>query len=217
MAVARQNPLTPQDAPVLAPLRESHEASQLEAELKALFMAMFEQFVRPAQAMTSASGMPHLGPMGLVERAVKSEGLGLMRKGDEQAMRYVFRAWRARNPKRGLHMLRLYLQLFWPNSWTMDQMWAPNSATYPASLSKTDGGAHYLTSRVNVEISSSTTDGSDVANVAPSMRSVLPARIVLNVAIAANTGVFMGAIPVMHRGSYVQAFKIGRASCRERV
>ena len=202
----RDNPITTQDVPALAPLRASHEATQLEAELKALFMALFEQFVRPAHTGTSMAGMPHIGPMPLVERAVKSEGLGLLRKGDEEAMRYMFRAWRARNPKRGLHLLRLYLQLFWPNNWTMYQMWSEVGTPYPTQLTIGDEGNHFLTSRIRVEISGSTTDGSDVSNVAPAMRSVLPARLLLNVAISTNTSVQLGMLPYFQPGLNVQHF-----------
>lgn len=197
MVEHRANPLTPQDDPALAPLVNSHEADEIEAELKALFISLYETYIRPVEREINTLGTPHLGPMSQVERATKAEGLALVRRSasDDDVMRYVFRAWKARNPKRGLHMLRAYLQMLWPNSWTAYQMWQDKTAPYPTALSTTDGGHHYLTSRVHVTVSSASSDGSDVAIVAPALRSVLPARMLLELTVAEilGSGLGMGA------------------------
>lgn len=196
--------------PNMQPLRNSHEADTLESELKALFIDLLGQYVRPGERLTNTVGVPHIGGFSQVERAVSAEGLALQRRGDEAAMRYVFRSWRARNPKRGLHMLRTYLQLLWPNSWEMHQQWQKNGEPYTSELSDTDEGDHFLTSRVNVFVHTATTDGSDVASVAPSLRSVVPARIVLNVQVITrnqiDAGVCMaGAGALFHKftGAFV--------------
>jgi hypothetical protein len=197
MADHRANPLTPQDDPALAPLVNSHEDNEIEAGLKALFISLYETYIRPVEREINTLGTPHLGPMSQVERATKAEGLALVRRSasDDAAMRYVFQAWRARNPKRGLHMLRAYLQMLWPNSWTAYQMWQSKAAPYPTALSNSDGGNHYLTSRVHVMVSSASSDGSDVAIVAPALRSVLPARMLLELTVAEilGSGLGMGA------------------------
>lgn len=175
--------LIPQDAPRLAPLLNVHEFDFIEQELKAIFVGQFERFIRPAERNVNTLGIPHVGSTDQFERAIKMDGLALVRSGDQRAMRYLFKAWKARNPRRGLHMLKLYLQLLWPNSWECDQMWQDKSEPYPTALSPTDGGNHFLTSRVHVKISAASTDGSDVATVAPALRSVLPAKYVLSVTI----------------------------------
>jgi hypothetical protein len=202
----RLNPLTPQDTPDLAPLQNSHEADGLEAELKALFKLMFDGQIRPAERTINTVGTPHIGPFDQVERAVKSEGLALQRRGGEDAMRYLFRAWRARNPKRGLHMLRAYLQVLWPNGWTMDQMWQDKAETYP-TLTATDEGNHFLTSRVHVQISSGVSDGSDVLAVSQSLRSVLAARFLLNVSVKQQSEVPLGIATLFYAGAQVQSFE----------
>ena len=120
-------------------------------------------------------------------------------------MRYLFRAWRAKNPKRGLHMLRAYLQLLWPNGWEMTQMWQDHDAEYP-TLSATDEGNHFLTSRVHVAISAGASDGSDVAAAAPAMRSVLAARFLLNVSIKQDTMVPLGIVCRAYAGARFQSF-----------
>jgi hypothetical protein len=180
--------------PDMQPLRESHEADTLESELKALFIELLGDFVRPAERLTNTVGIPHIGAFTQVERAVGAEGLALQRRGDQNAMRYVFRSWRARNPKRGLHMLKTYLQLLWPNGWEMHQQWHKNGAPYTSDMSDTDEGDHYLTSRVMVFVHTATTDGSDVASVAPSLRSVVPARIVLSVQVLTTNRIDAGLL-----------------------
>lgn len=176
-------PLAVQDAPDLGPLRASHEADQLETELKALFMAMFGQYVRPGLTALSTVGVPHLGDLDQLERAVKTDGLALQRGADEASMRYLHKAFRARNPKRGLHMLRTYLQVLFRDGWTMDQMWQAAGSAYPEDLSDAYEPGRFLTSRVHLTVISSGAIGRPEL-LAQSLRSVIPARMVLNVTLS---------------------------------
>lgn len=217
--------LVPQDEVGLQPLAQSHEADQVERELKALFMKLYADLIRPDERRVNTVGMPHLGPFDQVEQAVKADGLALLRQGVPDAMRYVFKAWRARNPKRGLHMLRLYLQLLWPNSWTMNQLWQLKSGTYPDELAIEDGGDHFLTSRVAVKISAGITDGADVAAMVPALRSVVPARLLLGITIeqvidsemAVANGGYQGLVLQQFEGDFDrldQPWEVGQAAYR---
>lgn len=199
-------PLIPQPEPDLTPLRESHEADIMESELKGLFMHLVETFIRPAEREIKTIGMPQLGSLEQFERAVKNEGLALVRRGDEETMRFLFRAWKARNPKRGLHMLRLYLRLLWPEGWRVDQLWCLKGGTYPVDLVLSDGGNHFLTSRVNVVISSGVTSGADVDAVAPALRSVVPARIVLSITLEQRSEAELGLACGFYTGAAIQTF-----------
>lgn len=199
-------PLIPQPAPDLVPLRESHEADQLETELKALFIYLFEMFIRPGEREINTVGTPHLGPFEQFERAVKTEGLALVRRGDEEAMRYMLRAWKARNPKRGLHMLRLYMRLLWPEGWRVDQLWCDKAGTYPTDLRLSDGGHHFLTSRVNVTISSDVTSGAEVDAVAPALRSVVPARMLLKLTLEQRSASSLQLAAGFYQGAAIQSF-----------
>ncbi len=97
-------------------------------------------------------------------------------------MRYLFRAWTARNPKRGLHFLKCYLQLLWPNQWTYDQMWQLKTAVYPNALSKrSDLGSdphatHFLTSRIAITLTASDISAAQIIQVLGPLRSTLGAR-----------------------------------------
>lgn len=207
MADYRIDPLTPQDEPDLGPLRASHEANQIESELKGLFMAMLDAFVRPGEREINTIGTPHLGPFSQVERAVKNEGLALYRRSDEDAMRYLFRAWRARNPKRGLHMLRCYLQLLWPDGWTVDQFYQLKTAPYPESLTTIAHASKFLTSRVRVGIESPDTTGDDVLAAVPALRSVVPARILLQFTMLTRTDNKLALATAMYTGFQFQQFE----------
>lgn len=192
-----------QEPPALKPLANSHDASQLEAEMKALFMEVFEDLLRESERRINLFGSPHLGDFELLERNIKRDGLALYRNPDEGAMRYLYKAWRARNPRRGLHFLRAYLQLLFPNNWTLTQMWQRKDLPYPTALSTTDGGNHFLTSRLRLEFETGQEVEAVIA-VVSALRSAMAARFVLSVSIAAgdageNTfGIANGSAGLLH-------------------
>jgi hypothetical protein len=130
--------------------------------------------------------MPHRGDFETVERFVKADGLALERQPAlVPYMRELFRGWRARNPKRGLHFLRFYLQLLWPGQWTLVQLWQRPGLQYPFGASETFSEGSFLTSRVRLNlVLVGDNNGTELGRLAGSFRSVLPARIVLEVATA---------------------------------
>lgn len=183
--------LTPVAAPDLYPLRASHEADAVESDLKQIFLDLFDDHLRVPERDINVFGMAHLGSFSLIERVVTGEGLALYRKADEFAMRYLYRAWRARNPKRGLHFLRTYLRLLWPDGNRCEQLWQRKSLPYPTGLiareliPDTDPHArHILTSRISVEIDEPGEQGAGLLRVLPALRSVVAARFILVISIA---------------------------------
>lgn len=181
----------------LGPLKRSWDATDVEADLKQVFIDLYYDFMRAGERELNVYGSPHLGSFDMIERFVKEDGLSLIRKDDEDAMRYLFRAWKARNPKRGLHFLRTYLQLLWPNAWSVDQMWQRKGYPYPTNLAPSSGlpadpsYTHYLTSRVVVSVEDPDESGANLAGIAPAIRGVLGAKFVLFLSMLrrfANTG-----------------------------
>ncbi|HWX01361.1 hypothetical protein [Collimonas sp.] len=190
--------------PSLAPLQRSHDANALEAELKQLVLFLFKTHLRDAERELNVYGVPHLGSLPLIERHVKREGLALIRT-EEPAMRYLYKAWRARNPKRGLHFLRMYLQLLWPNGWIVEQLWQDKSKPYPTALSSASSigsadpsATHYLTSRIRVSIDDEGELGMNIPMVAPALRAVIAAKYVLQLSLLKHfeneIGLFNGAM-----------------------
>lgn len=119
--------------PRLDPLRRSFEYDQMESELKAVFMAVFERMIRPRERELNLYGMPHLGTMALIERALKDSGLALVRRNEVRAS-FLLKAMRGRNPHRGTLFLARYLQSVWPNVWKIEPLWHPvaTANNYPA-------------------------------------------------------------------------------------
>lgn len=175
--------MLPIDAPDLLPLRNSAEFDQLEAELKSIFLAVFDNMVRSRERALNLYGMPHLGEVELLERAIKSDGLAVMRR-DATQLSFLIKAWRARNPRRGFKFLETYLQTVFPNDWSVHQLWHPidKADEYPDHLDKLgDKEAHFLTSRVLVGIGASAIFPSDLLVVEKALRSTLAARLVLDI------------------------------------
>lgn len=171
----------------LAPLLKSAEFDSVEGDFKRQFLDLFENNLRGAEREINVAGAPHLGSLSQVERHVSRDGLALLRSSDP-VMRYLFKAWKARNPKRGMHFLRTYLQLIYPNGWMVEQMWHSKAKPYPTELVRTgEIGAsdpsvdHYLTSRVRVYIDDIGADGKGFVELIPALRAVAPAKLVLEI------------------------------------
>lgn len=197
------------ETPELQPLMASHEADQLESELKALFADLFKANVRPDERYVNVLGMPQHGVRTLIEQSLAADGLSIYRGADNAAGAgaYLLRAWRARNPKRGLHLLKTYLQLLWPNVWTADQMWQGKSEPYPTALVPEDGGDHYLTSRVHVTLPAKVTTGGDVNAISSGLRASLPARMVMNFAIVSSEEFEVGVANLFYAGTVAQSYE----------
>lgn len=177
--------LTPVDPPSLAPLVHSFENNQLESELKQIFLTVFENLVRERERALNLYGMAHLGDDELVQRSLQNDGLAMIRR-DAVQMRFLLKAWRARNPERGMLFLRKYLQTVWPNEWRIDQFWHPIASAIDYPEHKTlDGNpeTHFLTSRVRAGVTVSVDDGTGLASMQKALRSTLAARIVLEMVL----------------------------------
>lgn len=177
------------DAPNLKPLISSQEYDTLESELKAQFLDTFAQYLRSSEREINVYGAPHLGSIELISRNVTRDGLALINSVDP-AMRYLLKAWKARNPKRGLHFLRTYLQLIWPNGWIVDQLWQDKNKPYPHGLvargrdnDSFNEKSHYLTSRIRISIESDKDEHLNISTILPALRSVTPAKFVLDITV----------------------------------
>lgn len=122
--------------PRLLPLERSYTENQVEADLKALFLDLFNSTLAADTFDVNVLGAAHLGSFDLVRKAVNADGLVLM-QGDreEAATRYLYRAWKSGDVQgRGLHFLRTYLQMLFPNLCQVDQLWHDKTLPYPSGL-----------------------------------------------------------------------------------
>lgn len=175
--------LTPPVAipPKLEPLARSHEADDIETDLKAIFVEVFESMLRAAERRINTYGIPHRGTFQTVERFTKAAGLAMERRtAREVYMAELFRAWLARNPRRGTKFLRHYLQLLWPNQWTLVQLWQDPGQTYPTGAGGESPG-RFLTSRLSLSLEID--DQGELNNMLGSFRAALPAKFVLTASL----------------------------------
>lgn len=124
------------ETPTPDPLRNSAAAGDVEADLRRLFCDLFDENLSHATFDATVLGAAHLGSLDLVRRAVNADGLVLM-QGDREspATRYLYRAWKASdNQGRGLHFLRTYLQVLFPNACEVNQLWQDKALPYPTAL-----------------------------------------------------------------------------------
>lgn len=184
----------------LKPLGHSHSATQVEQELKELFVRLYAQSLKPVGDDIDVYGAPHLGTFDLVARNIDQDGLTVLRDAGEERIRYLLKAWRHRNPERGLFFLRLYLAALFSGYAEVSQLWHDKVSTYPLGVRTgtevtTNGGNlddYYLTSRVRVDLDTDMVP----AKLLASMRSVVAARILLNVRIGKFTRVGVGVASV---------------------
>lgn len=175
--------------PALKPLAKSigQDNFDIENDLRNLAISLFSDLMAETVFNANALGMAHLGSLNLVRKAVNADGLVLL-AGDreEAATRYLYRAWKSRNCQgRGLHFLRTYLQLLFPNSWQVFQLAQAKAYPYPTKLipKESANADYYLTSRIRVSLDYNQVTPESVIAMKPVLRSVIPARLVLNFAL----------------------------------
>lgn len=168
------------------PVRKSYSIDdQYEEELIKLFIDLFDHFFGELATRVGFYGMPHLGDFSLIERNFTSDGLAVLRTSEEDSMRYLFKAWRNLNPKRGLHFMNLYLRaLIGDINYTTNQMYQHKSYPYPTFLRSEksiieNGGTlddYYLTSRIEVLVEIPVLD----RRIISSIQTAAPARFTLD-------------------------------------
>ncbi len=122
--------------PRLLPLEASYAENDVEDDLKRLFLDLFNDMMAPEVFDVNVSGAAHLGSFDLVRKAVNTDGLVLL-QGDreEAATRYLYRAWKSGDVQgRGLHFLKTYLQMLFPNQCEIEQLWQDKDYPYPTAL-----------------------------------------------------------------------------------
>lgn len=122
--------------PRLLPLAASFAENAVEADLKRIFIDLFNAKLAATAFDANVLGAAHLGSLDLVRNAVNMDGLVLL-QGDreEAATRYLYRAWKSGDVQgRGIHFLRTYLQLLFPGLCEVEQLWQDKALPYPKAL-----------------------------------------------------------------------------------
>lgn len=176
------------------PIEETKPPESLEETWKTVFLNVFKKMLWEKQHDLLYYGSPYLGGDEVLTRFALSDGLSLMRSGSENdRLRYLLKAWRVKNQKRGFHFLRTYLQMLYPNAFHIEQRWQETSKAYPTALSneraaKEKGTPHWLTSRIRIEISDISENGQDILQYISTIKSIVSARFVVDIAVLREFG-----------------------------
>jgi hypothetical protein len=176
----------------LLPLSNSREANELEAELKQITIDLYTTYLKDTADQMNVYGAPYLGSLDTIQRFVQRDGLSLINTGSETAQRYVFKAWRYRNPERGLHFARLFLSTLYPNQFEIGQLYQLKTGTYPQNVYTAtelatygyDKAKYYRTSRVRVDISIGDSVPKSIKTV---LRTTMAARLLVDMRVAGFT------------------------------
>lgn len=129
-------------------------------------------------------GSPHLGSETVVERFSKQDGLLVLRRTDTAniLMQLLYANWLSKGGKRGLNYLEFALNMVWGQTYSIQRLFHSISLVdrYPLFLTTTENDDSFLTSRIIVNINKSI-DLSDVSELSPMLRRLVPANIVANI------------------------------------
>lgn len=182
------------------PLLKTLQVGDTEEQLVQLVNDLYQESLAELDSEINVYGAPHLGTMPLIQRGLSSDGLSVLNLADAAGLRYLHKAWRYRNPKRGLHFLRKYLQVLFGDSWSVDQLYQLKTADYPTYLRSEDeirragesSDSYFLTSRVRVDVNTSVVP----ERILKALLTTVAARIVLNVRVARQLKQPIGVVSV---------------------
>lgn len=171
------------------PLATQQENGQLEREWNEIFRAVFEKTLQKKTQEISVYGLPWAsGTEESIYPFFSLIGLNTLQTiHDIDKLSFLYKAWTVTNPKRGFHFLRTFLQMVYPEAFTIYQLWQPKSETYPNGLvseSNATQETHWLTSRVRLEVEDWSEGSSQLLNkYRPVLQSIVSARFVLDLGI----------------------------------
>lgn len=189
----------------LEPLKQTHSATDLEDELRSLFIKVYADHLQPGADEINVYGAPFLGSLPLVQRNIVADGVSIISQTEDARTRYLHKAWRYLNPERGLHFLRTYLSAIFPVAFSVEQLWQKKSEPYPTALLPRDQvpseSDYYLTSRVRVDLD---TGGIVPDRILQSLKTAMAARFLLKVRVAKLSESPVGVAQIMRTAVMVR-------------
>lgn len=170
------------------PLLNSFTNGEVETDLQALFVRLYEETLATVDDEVNVYGAPHLGTLALIQRNLAQDGISVLNNVTEEGLRYLFRAWRFQNPRRGTHFLETYLRVLFGDVYEINQLYQKIGGVYPSDLvtmndillAEESESDYFLTSRLRVDLTTSEVP----ERVVSALRTVVAARLVLEVRIA---------------------------------
>lgn len=169
----------------LIPLKQSHAFDAYEDELRRLFITLYQTMLAERASDVNCYAAPHLGGEKLLRQYLVSENMSNfnMQQVGNDKVKYLLKAWRYRNPKRGTHFLSLFIRMIWGNDFEILPLYQRKNAPYPTEVkteeevreNKENLNDYFLTSRLRVTLYGSS--GYFSTDIAKSLNHLLPARL----------------------------------------
>lgn len=196
-----------------APIDQKFTATTLETALAKAVKTTFEQKLHQKMQDLLDYGTPHLGSRTVVERFTKQDGLVVLRRPvvSDTIMRVILANWLSLGSERGLGFLRFVLTMLWEKEWSIVRLWhsSVKAEEYPRFLSQTYVSGYFLTSRIHLNIKASV-DLSEISELTPIIRQLVPANIVVSVIAEALNRDFEKNIEVAMVGKVYQIQDLSR-------
>ncbi|KGQ44462.1 hypothetical protein [Gallibacterium anatis] len=181
-----------------SPLFHQKEIGDIEKEVKSIFLEVFKETLGDKVDGLLQYGMPYVSQdIDVLYPFFSMSGLNTLKNLQEvKPLAYLMKAWTIRNPKRGFHFLNTYLQMLYPNSFRIAQMYQETAKNYPIALSNKEemeikGTPHWLTSRVKISVTDWEETGDLFYRYAPILQTLISARFVLMLEVLRE---FSGAV-----------------------
>lgn len=198
--------------PELTPLKNSFAVDAVEEQLRDMFIKVFDTYIASDFHDINVLGAAHLGSLDLVRRVINFDGLVLISNNREEPnTRRLYRAWKAGALQgRGLHFLRAYLQLLFPNSWTISQMMQVKALPYPTALYPSENFVNdptmFLTSRIQIAVAADNENAGSIGKIAGIIKDVIPARMLPEIRLS------QGSQSTLRVGSFFTGFELLNSS-----
>ena len=178
---------------LLAPYEQSFAFDELEEDLQAIFIKVFNELYGDIVTDIHHYGMPHLGSPAVIERFTKQDGLAVLRRpsSSDEIMRIIYSNWKSLASKRGLAFLEFVLQMLWADQWEVRRLYHSIAMVdlYPTVATVEPIEDSFLTSRITISMNSGV-DFSEVSELAPTLYRLVPANIVAQISSEIPLGDF---------------------------
>lgn len=191
---------------LMKPLEQSFAFDETEAQLKALYIDVFNELFADKVDDIHHYGMPHLGSATVVERFTKQDGLVVLRRpnSNDQIMRVIYANWISLGSKRGLAFLEFVLQMLIGDQWQIHRLYHDKNRVeqYPSLVTMQKLADSFLTSRIMIDLDASV-DFNEILELLPTLMRLVPANIVptltssLSFSDIAEIQIATGFIPYM--------------------
>nr|WP_315043968.1 hypothetical protein [uncultured Moraxella sp.] len=170
------------------PIAQSHLYDDLERAMASVFRQMLKDHLINDIDDIYHYATPFLGGKTVVERFSKLNGLAVLRRDDggfsDKVMAIILANWQSLASERGLAFLQFVLDMLYPNQNEIVRLWHDKSRakSYPNYLYESASSKRFLTSRIRIKLNADI-DLSELSELAPTLRRLVPAHIVPEVAV----------------------------------